>query len=130
MGLRPRDLAGVDGAVDQVIDAIPDEDLLMPHAGPRRVRQNADAEPALLQGLEKGRGVRVKKRRPFPLFVVHGIGELIVGNPGRREDLGECPAEMVLSGPTPQLFVSGLQLRRDLDDAVGLDEPGRDALPS
>src|ERR1019366_3294604 len=49
MRLGPADLAGVDGAVDEVKHPITAENVLVPAARPHRVGQHADPDPAVAQ---------------------------------------------------------------------------------
>ena len=95
MGLGPGNLAGVDGAVDEVMDTVADEDLLVPGAGPDGVGQHADADAAILQPGQHREGVRVQQGRPFPFLIVRGAGQVVFRQTGRIEDLTEGAAAML-----------------------------------
>ena len=84
-GLRPRDLAGVDGAVDQVEHAVAGEDPLVVLARPDRVGQHADPHPALAQASQQRRHLGVGPGVRLPeLLVRRQRGRVPLGSPGRR----------------------------------------------
>src|SRR6185369_4131452 len=103
MGLGPRDLAGVHGRVDEVMHAVPHENLLVARPGPQRVRQDADADTALAQADEGRYRIGVEERRVLPLLVVHAVSGLVGSEPAGREDLVDPAAGVILAGPAPHL---------------------------
>ena len=65
-GLPHGDLGGVDGAVDQLEQAVPREHRLVVRPRPQRVGQHADPDPPVAQPVSSGAGIGVGRRCAAP----------------------------------------------------------------
>ena len=125
-GLRPRHLAGVDGAVDEVQDPVAGEELLVPGARPDRVGQHphldaVGAEPGEQLGrLGIGEGVR------GPELAVGGEQPFVVGQPRLLEDVLERGAGVGLLRPSPH--GTGGLVQGAVRLGVGVDRGGGQCL--
>jgi hypothetical protein len=120
--LRPRHLAGVDGAVDQLEDSVPGEDLLVPAARPDGVRQHADLQAAGPQLAQRLGGVRGQLGVRVPLQVVLRQRVRRQLHLGEQADLFERAAAVLVAGPQPDGLLRGDQLRRQLVGPLLVDQ--------
>ena len=109
-GLGPRDLAGVDGAVDEVEHAVALEDLLVPRPRPDGVGQDADADAVGTQPPEQLRHVGVEVGVRLPELPVRRQQTLVVDEPGLREDVGHRRARVVVPATAPHRLVGRVQV--------------------
>ena len=114
--LGPRDLAGVDVAVDEVQHAVALEEAAVPLPRPDRVREHADADPPGPQRLEQRADVGVGGGVRLPELVVGAEQLGVVLETGLVEEVAEAGAAVVVAAAAP-------------DDVTGrVQQPGVDVV--
>ena len=112
--LRPRDLAGVDVAVDEVEDAVAAEEALVPGPRPDRVGEHADLEPVDPQPARTAaRTSGSVERVRLPELVVGRQQRRVVVEPGLGEEVRDGRALLVVARAAPD------RLRRPRCSALG-----------
>ena len=127
--LRPRDLAAVHRAVDQVDQPVAGEDPLVMGARPHRVRQHPDLDPAAAQLQQHLDRLRIGERVLVPgleIPVDEFLGRL---HPGPGEELVKGCAALLAHRDSPQMIFRRTEHGDRVGHLVVLVVGGADSAP-